>query len=68
MIKGVAKCDTVLCSDKEDAKQFIDSIDEQYIDDFEFLDNGKVRILLNCKVKDIGTGSKMEQVKEEKNE
>lgn len=51
--------DTILCIDKEDAKRAVDSIGCRYIDDFEFLDNGKVRILLNCKVEDI---------KEQKNE
>lgn len=53
MNNDVSKCDTVLCSDKEDAKEVIDSIGGQYVDDWEFLPNGKVRILLNCTVEEL---------------
>lgn len=45
--------DTILCSDKEDAKNAICNIGLEYIDDWEYLPNGKVLIVLNCQLKDI---------------
>lgn len=38
--------DTLLCADKEDAKNCIDNIESQWIDDWQFLDGGKVRLFL----------------------
>lgn len=38
--------DTLLCSDKEEAKKYIDNIGSQYIEDWEFLENGKVKLFL----------------------
>lgn len=38
--------DTLLCSDKEDAKNAIDNIGGQFVDDWEFLENGNVRLYL----------------------
>lgn len=46
--------DTILCSDKKDAMNCISNIGAQYIDDWEFLPEGKVRIYLNCKLSEIG--------------
>lgn len=45
--------DTILCHDKEEAKQVIDSIGARYIEDWEFLDNGKVRLILNCRLEEL---------------
>lgn len=38
--------DTLLCSDKEEAKKYIDAIGTEYIEDWKFLDNGKVNLVL----------------------
>lgn len=38
--------DTLLCADKEDAKKAIDSIKAEYIEDWEFLETGEVRLFL----------------------
>ena len=38
--------DTLLCSDKEDAKKYVDNIGAKFITDWEFLDNGEVRLYL----------------------
>lgn len=38
--------DTLLCKDKEDAKRAIDNIGSQFIEDWEFLESGEVRLFL----------------------
>ena len=38
--------DTLLCSNKEEAKLYIDNIGGQYIEDWEFLENGKIKLYL----------------------
>lgn len=38
--------DTLICRDKEDAKKYIDAIGGENIEDWEFLENGKVKIIL----------------------
>ena len=48
--KGSKMKDTILCHDKEYAKQCIDNIGSENIEDWEFLPNGKIRIILNCKL------------------
>lgn len=50
--------DTILCHDKQDAKNYIDAIGGEHIEDWEFLENGKVRLILNCKLSEIAERSK----------
>lgn len=45
--------DTILCHDKEDAKNVIDNIGASHISDWEFLPDGKVRLILDCKVEQL---------------
>lgn len=45
--------DTITCADKEDAKDMIDIIGGEHIKDWEFLDGGEVRLILNCRLEDI---------------
>lgn len=45
--------DTILCHDKEDAKKVIDDIGSKVIEDWEYLEDGKIRLILNCELKDL---------------
>lgn len=47
------KFDTILCHDKADAKNALDAIGCRNVKDCEFFDDGRVRLILNCKIKDI---------------
>lgn len=47
--------DSILCHDKADAHNVIDVIGGKHIEGFEYLDNGKVRILLDCSVSELIT-------------
>lgn len=47
--------DTILCADKEDAKDAVDAIGCEFIDDWEFLDNGKVKLILKDGWKEGGS-------------
>jgi len=47
--------DTILCHDKEDAKNLIDSIGPAHIDDWEFLPDGRVRFFLDCTIDELVT-------------
>lgn len=38
--------DTILCADKEDAKNVLDNIGGENVVDWEFLPNGKVLLIL----------------------
>lgn len=38
--------DTLICSDKKDAKKYIDNIGCEYIEEWEFLENGEVKLIL----------------------
>lgn len=38
--------DTILCSDKEDAKKTLDAIGMRFVEDWEYLEDGKVRLIL----------------------
>lgn len=43
--------DIVVCSDKEEAKRIMDEIGMKYILDWEFIDDGKVKIFVDAKWK-----------------
>jgi len=44
--------DTILCTNKEEAKRYIEIISE-HIDDWEFLEDGKVLLKLDCEMGDL---------------
>lgn len=48
--------DSILCSNKDEAKEVIEAIGGKYISDWEYLPHGKVRINLNCKMEDVEKG------------
>lgn len=50
--------DTITCADKKDAENMIDIIGGEHIKDWEFLDGGPVKLILNCKLEDIANDSK----------
>lgn len=50
--------DTLLCSNKEDAKNAIDNIGSEYIEDWESLQNGKIKLFLKKGWKGKGNESK----------
>lgn len=39
-------------------KNYIDAIGGEHIKEWEFLDNGKVKLILNCKLSEIAERSK----------
>jgi len=45
--------DSILCHDVKDAHTMVDVIGGEHIDDFEYLEDGKIRIVLNCRLEDI---------------
>lgn len=47
--------DAILCRDKEDAIRAISDIGMANIEDWEYIEDGKIRIILNCKLEDIST-------------
>lgn len=51
--REVVMTDTILCADKDDAIRVIDSVGSEHIDDWEYLENGNIRIYLNCKMEDL---------------
>lgn len=46
-------CDTILCKNKREAMKIADGIGWNYIEDWLFLNDGKVRLLLNCTLKEV---------------
>lgn len=50
--------DTILCHDKEDAKNVIDIVGGKNIEDWEFLPEGKIRIILKTKLEEINEQKK----------
>lgn len=52
--------DTILCRDKEDAKQTLESVGGEHIADWEFLDSGEVRLILNCRLRDLAESEEQE--------
>lgn len=54
--------DTILCSNKEEAKRIVDGIGAKYIEDFEFYENGKVRVDLNCSLAEIAQKEKDDRI------
>lgn len=54
MFEGFRKDrDSILCSDKEEAKGVIDAIGAEFIDEFEYLEGGEVKIYLNKPLNEI---------------
>lgn len=45
--------DTILCHDKEEAKYLLDVIGARNVADWEFLAEGKVKLILNCSVEQL---------------
>jgi len=45
--------DTILCKDKKDAHRVIDDIGHTHIADWEFLEAGKIRLILDCRIGDM---------------
>lgn len=52
--------DTILCRDKEDAKKTLESVRGEHIADWEFLESGEVRLILNCKISDLAESEEQE--------
>lgn len=60
MSQVMSDYDTILCRDKEDAKQTLESVGGENIVDWEFLDSGEVRLILNCRLRDLAESEEQE--------
>lgn len=46
--------DVIICKDRADAGRVIDMMaDKTQFDDFEFFSDGRIGIILNCRVEDL---------------
>lgn len=46
--------DTIVCSNKEDAKTLIDRVGCEHIRDWTFLDDGSIKMWFDCSLKEAG--------------
>lgn len=54
------KNDTIICHDKKDAHRVLGEIGIQNVKDWEFLEEGKVKLILNCKIEELAAEGEKE--------